>query len=200
MPTNTFYLSAAALEKYLEIYDRGLNTKDYEYHVALHAHAYYEEHLKQKFSIAFEVNDNPHNYPKRMEEISTEVLRDIILNHFKENTDVDFVLAPQNNTEKKIGYPFQLKKFVFGAEAVTSSIVADYINKKANSYSNSDLSMIVIPVNKVDSQEKISFDTKQLKSQLKINNNALYAVFIFQHIDGKISLKPVWLSSRVVGK
>ncbi len=78
---------------------------------------------------------------------------------FNETPDVDFVLAPRySNGSKNIGYAFQLKKFVGGAESTNSSEVADYINKKASHYSNPDLSMIVLPVNKVDTNEKKGFD------------------------------------------
>lgn len=196
MKNNVFYLSARSLEAYLKKYDRGLNTKDYEYHIALYAHAFYEERLKQEFVIAYEVNDKPHNYPRRMGEINIEVLKDIIQNHFKENTDVDFVLAPRINAEEgKVGYPFQLKKFV-AEEDVTSSGAAEYINEKANRYHNNELTMIVIPVNKVDRDVQKGLDINELKSKLKINDNALFAVLMFQSYNGKAILRPIWLSTR----
>lgn len=197
MLNNVFYLSATALEDYLKIYDRGLNTKDYEYHIALHAHAYHEKHLKQEFVIAFEVNDKPHNYPPQMEEINAEILKDIIQNHFKEDTDVDFVLAPRySNEDKKIGYPFQLKKYVVGPNPVTNSEAASYINKKASHYRNPELNMIVVPVNRVDTEKRQELDINELKSMLRIDDNALHAVYFFQNVSGKTFFRPIWTSSR----
>jgi len=198
MPNNVFYLSATALENYLKSYDRGFHTKDYEYHIALHAHAYYEKHLDQEFAIAFEVNNKPHNYPKKMEEISTKVLKEIITNYFREDTDVDFVLAPKHDLQmNKIGYPFQLKKFVAGVETVTSAAIADYINKKANGYHNSELSIIIIPIDGVEPETKKRVEVEEVRSLLKISDNALYAVFVFQNVDGDVSLTPIWFSTRV---
>ena len=197
MKNNVFYSSAAVWEEYLKKYGRGLNTKDYEYHIALYAHAFYEKRLKQEFVLAYEVNDKPHSYPPQMGEINAEVLKDIIQNHFKENTDVDFVLAPRINAEEgKFGYPFQLKKFVAGEEDVTSSGVAEYINEKASRYRNKELTMIVIPVNKVDRDVQKRFDINELKSKLKINDNALFAVLMVQSYNGKAILRPIWHSTK----
>jgi hypothetical protein len=198
MATNIFYLSAALLQAYLAKYDRGLNTKDYEYHIALHAHAYHEKHLRKEFVIAYEVNDKPHNYPPQMGMITPEVLRDIIRNHFKEGTDVDFALAPRISPEdKKIGYPFQIKKYVPEDDSFTNADAAAYINKKASHYSNPELSMIVVPVNKVYTEEKKELDINELKKLLEIKDNALHAVYVFQYANGKAFFRPIWLSSRV---
>lgn len=197
MLDNVFYLSAEALENYLKKYDRGLNTKDYEYHIALYAHSYYEKHLRQEFVIAFEVNNKPHNYPKQMGAISEEVLKDIITNHFKEATDVDFVLAPRyNNEDKKIGHPFQLKKFVVGPDPITNVEAAAYINKKASHYNNPNLGLIIVPVNKINTEEKKGLDINELKSMIIIDDNSLHAVYFFQYDSGKAFFRVIWTSSR----
>lgn len=198
MKHNTFYVEAHVLEDYLRKYSRGLKTKDYEYHIALYAKDFFDRQLKQESLLAFEVNNKQHTYPKQMK-ITAELLKEILRDYKEENTPVDFALAPVKDGQLLgYAYPFQIKKFLSEFNEMTTTEVADYINNKANHYRDSEVSMIIVPVNKVDSDIPKGFDINELKSKLKIDDKALHSVYIFQNIDGTAYFRPIWRSSRVI--
>lgn len=196
MKTFTFYVNPLVLEDYLKIYGRSLKTKDYEYHIALHANHFFGKQFNQKFSIAFETKNKPAGYPDHMDTVTAEQLKEILKVN-TEDTPVDFALAPLKDGKLEgYAYPFQIKKFIADADEITSTVVAEYINNKANHYRAREVSMIVVPVNKVDQNDPKGFDINELKSNLKVDDNALFAIYIFQYVKGETYFKPIWSSSR----
>lgn len=197
MKRDTFYMDARLLEAYLKKYDRGVRTKDYEFHIALYAHQYFSRLNKQDYAIAFEVKDKPKVHPERMQ-ADVETVKEVLSTYAEGDTPVDFALASMKNGKLDgIGYPYQVKKFMADAGEITTAEVADYINKKANNYRASEVTMIIVPFNKVDQKEPRGFNIAELKRKLKIDDTALHAVYVFQYVDGKAFFKPIWVSSRV---
>src|ERR1035437_7545429 len=175
-----FYLDALVMEEYLQKYNRGVRSKDYEYSVALHAKTFWEKKDGIKYKISFEQNDKMHDYPDNFTPTAEE-LKEILLTYNKEDTDVDFALAPVSASSEPEGYsyPFQIKKYIPKDEEPDNKAFAAYISEKANHYRAGETSMIVFP-ELLGKESAKGYDIAEIKKNLKINEDAVRAVFAFQ--------------------
>ena len=199
MKHKIFYITDEKLINYLKKYSRGVNSKDYEFSVSLHAKAFWEEKLKQKLCVVFEQNDKMHDYPQRFSP-TLEELKDILRIYNKEDTPVDFALAPISPEDKFVGYayPFQIKKFMPKIGDNLSIKFAEFINKKTNSYRDKDLCMIFLPQLLGIKEDSVSFNIKEVEDNLKINENSVRAIYCFQFSKGKPSFALLWASQKAL--
>lgn len=199
MKHKIFYISDEKLIEYLMQYSRGINSKDYEFSVSLHAKAFWEEKLKQKLCVVFEQNDKMHDFPQQFSP-TLEELKDILRIYNKEDTPVDFALAPISPEGKFIGfaYPFQIKKFMPRILDNLSIEFAKFINKKTNSYRDKDLCMIFLPQILGIKENSMSFKIEEVKDNLKINEDSVRAIYCFQFSKGKPSFSLLWASQKAL--
>lgn len=194
-----FYISDEKLIEHLKKYGRGVNSKDYEFSVSLHAKTFWEAKLKQKLYVVFEQNDKMHKYPQQFSP-TLEELEDILRIYNKEDTPVDFALAPISPEGNFTGlaYPFQIKKFMPNSKKDLSIKFAEFINKKTNSYIDNDLCMIFLPQMLGIKENSVGFKIKEVKDNLKINKNSVRAIYCFQFSKGKPSFQLLWGSQRAL--
>jgi len=199
MKHRIFYISDEKLIEYLKKYGRGANSKDYEFSVSLHAKSFWERKLKQKLSVVFEQNDKMHDYPQQFSP-TLEDLKEILRTYNKEDTPIDFALAPISSEGDFIGlaYPFQIKKFMPNFEDDLSIKFAEFINKKTNSYRDNDLCMIFLPIIPGIKENSVGFKIQEIKDNLKIDENSVRAIYCFQFSKGTPSFSLLWASQKTL--
>ena len=196
MKHNIFYIKDEILNEYLRVYGRGPHSKDYEYNIAIEAKYYFDIHLKQVHVIGFEQNDNQHDFPRDFSP-TIEDVKEILIKYNKEDTPVDFELAPVKDGEfLGYSYPFQIKRFYKASDATSNNELASAINKYANKYGWKDLSLIIVPIIKGKEEDKTGFNVDELKSMLEIQEGALRIVYMAQIMGTSIGFVQLWGSKE----
>lgn len=172
-------------------------TIDHEVNIALYASDWWGKKLNQEFVIVFEQNNKMHNYPDRFTP-TVEQLKEILETYLLIDTPVDLALAP---TEKmadynRFAYPFQVKQYRLPATNDSSQKLADFINKKANSYNDTQLCFIIDPQLVGDSLGKM-FKIGDLQEKLKIRDDAIRGLYMFQRSKDGFEFILVWKSPLV---
>lgn len=201
MKHRVFFLDGEKLIEYLQKYNRGLNSKDYEFFICLHAKTYWEKKLKQDLIIVFEQNSKMHSYPERFTP-TLEQLKEILRTYNEENTPVDFGLAPVSSTNEFEGfaYPFQVKKYISTTGENNENDLAAYINKKANGYRASDTCLIIVPQLMGAKEDQKGFNIAEVRKLLKIDEKAIRAVYVFQFFNGTPNFIPLWASAKALAE
>lgn len=146
MKVNVFYVSEETLiEAIRHLYPDKIKSKDYEYLISIYVKKIFEKHDGKTYKITFETNY------KRQEvngarELNTDEVVEILRNQLKENTDVDFGLAPvkENGEFENYSYPFQVKRFIgFSKENFLEELV-EFVEEKAGHYKSPETSLIVV--------------------------------------------------------
>ncbi|NMC35607.1 hypothetical protein GYA49_01030 [Candidatus Beckwithbacteria bacterium] len=200
MKHNIFFLNAEILKQYLKQYGRGVHSKDYEFAISVHAKEYFEEKLNQQFVITFEQNSKRHNFPNRFTP-SLEQLREILTTYNEEDTPVDFALAPVSADKLEgYAYPFQIKRFYSTSLDRANEKLAAFINEKANKYRSSQVGLIIVPQMRGQETNTKSFDIKDLKSKLNIQEGAIRAVYVFQFFNETPKFIGLWASQEALAE
>ncbi len=196
MRKKVFFARKELLMKYLHKYGTD-RTIDHEVNIALYACDWWGKKLNQEFVIAFEQNDKIHNYPDRFTP-TMEQLKEILETYSQIDTPVDFALAPIEKLEDydKFGYPFQVKQLRLSATDDPAQKLADFINRKANRYNDTLITFIIDPQLVGDNSEK-TFAMENLQEKLRIRDNAIRSLYMFQRKNDDFNFVLVWKSPLV---
>lgn len=191
-----FFAKKELLIEYLHKYGTD-RTIDHEINIALYASDWWGKKLNQNFVIVFEQNNKMHDYPDRFSPTVDE-LKDILENYLTVDTPVDFALAPIKKMEDydSFAYPFQVKQLRLPATADPSQTLADFINKKANSYNDTKICFIIDP-QLVGEKKGEMFRIGDLQEKLKIRDNAIRGLYMFQRTQDEYDFLLVWKSPLV---
>lgn len=201
MKHRIFFASDEMLIAYLQKYGQIDRAIDHEINMSLHAKEFWEKKLGQKLMVVFEQNDKMHKYPERFT-AGVEELKEILQTYNEQNTPVDFALAPVSSPEKFDGfaYPFQVKRARLKVSGNVTKEFADFINEKANKYRAIDTCLILDPQLVGDNKDKKMFQVDELKSLLKIDEQALRAIYIFQSSSEATNFLPLWVSQKALAE
>lgn len=169
-------------------------TIDHEVNIALYASDWWGKKLNQKFVIVFEQNNKIHNYPDRFTP-TLEQLKEILETYLLIDTPIDFALAPIGKMDDydRFAYPFQVKQFRLPASADTAQKLADFINDKTNHYNDTQICFIIDP-QLVGNKKGEMFVMRDLQEKLKIRDNAIRCLYMFQRTKDNFKFLLVWKS------
>ncbi len=196
MRHKVFFASKELLTDYLHKYGTA-RTIDHEVNIALHANEWWGKKLNKEFFIVFEQNNKMHNYPDRFTP-TIEQLKEILETYLLVDTPVDFGLAPIEKMDdyERFAYPFQIKQFRLPASEDTAQELADFINDKANRYNDTQICFIIDP-QFVGDKKGIIFKMGDLQEKLKIRDNAIRGLYMFQRTKNDFNFLLVWKSPLV---
>lgn len=193
MKHRIFFANKELLIEYLHKYG-GDKTIDHEVNIALYAQEWWEKKMNQRFVIVFEQNNKMHNYPDRFTP-TVEQLKDILETYVEVDTPVDFGLAPIEKVEDYDGfaYPFQVKQIRMPISEDTPQKLADFVSSKANRYRDTKICFIIDP-QLVGNNTGTMFRMGDLQEKLKIRDDAIRALYMFQKKGNAFEFLTVWKS------
>lgn len=202
MKTKIFYVSEEILiEAIRQLYPYKIKSKDYEYPISIYVKRIFEGHDNKTYKITFELNSE-HQEPNRSLELTTDETVKILRTYLKENTDVDFGLAPigKNGRFEEYSYPFQVKRFIGSSKANFLEDLTKFIEKKAGHYKSPETSLIVIPEllsSKKDTSKAniVGFSEdffRAVAKKINIKDKSLRSILTFSLKDSEPVLTQVW--------
>jgi hypothetical protein len=198
MKHKVFFAEDRVLISYLNKYGQMGRSIDHEINISLYAKESWEKKLNKKLMIVFEQNRKMHNYPDRFTATAYE-LKNIFETYAETNTPVDFALAPISSSEEFDGfaYPFQVKRKPLRISANAEQKLAVFISKKANSYRDTNIVLIIDPQFMGKNKNEKKFKLDELKKMIKIKNDAVRAIYLFQKNKSSFDFLLLWISPHV---
>lgn len=202
MKTQVFYVSEKILiEAIRHLYPDKIKQKDYEYPVSIYVKRIFEKHYNKHYQITFELNTGHQGQNRPLSLTADETVK-ILRHYLKENTDIDFGLAPIGQNEKFEGYayPFQVKRFIGFSKENYLKELAEFIRKKSNHYRSLETSLIIIPefslskkdISKAKMTEFSEEFYKTLAKQIRLDKPALRSILLFSIKSETYSLTQIW--------
>jgi hypothetical protein len=202
MKTNIFYVSEEALiEAIRRLYPNKIKSKDYEYLISIYVKRIFERHDNKTYKITFELNSKQQEPNGFLELTSDEIIK-ILRTYLKENTDVDFGLAPvkESGVFEKYAYPFQVKRFIgFSKDNFLLELVK-FIEEKSRHYVSPETTLVVMPQFSFTKDDVLNarivgfseYFFRDVANKISINGKPLRSVLIFSIKEIEPALTQVW--------
>lgn len=179
-------LKEETIRDFLRTQSKGMDSKDYEFLVAIVLKRFVEEQLKKDCLIGFKLKNKyaaeiPNSGSTNMQQIS-----DILRKKIDEDTPIDVVIVLKPIARRVTGPAFQLKRFGRNPEQRGTNDLIEYLNRIPKKYTKVSASLFLI----LEGNREINF--KKIQQSLVTKGFPFQRIMFMAVVSGKIRIGEIW--------